>query len=211
MLGWCLASLVSVVAAAYASLLLIMHRALPTAETLRRPLSEFRDGSAASLAAAVFTCLGLVGALHLAQLVRTGRLGQAFICTVACGLFTYVALTPSDDTAHLLASLVLLSLVYTHFALLLRWQGSGWLFIHLAVPVALLTLLGVGGYGLWQKSVITYFVTLLVIQAWLLGAEEGQGFVRRERTPVRRKRRVWVLEDDEAWRRTPGRASAGSA
>jgi hypothetical protein len=202
------ALLLKLTSSAFFVLLVCAHQAGDGDKLLRQPLSMFRDGELAGVGYALFGLLLLFALLYTAALVRSGREAEATFSCLAVVLFLMVALTPSEDSFHLLCSAVLLLLLFAYYALLLLQMETLWLVVlHLTVPVALAVATSFHSYGLWQKGIIAYFVIAAVLH--------GHGLVRRpERHQARalgtrgsrfgqpaRRRKVYRLESGREWAR----------
>jgi hypothetical protein len=163
-----------------------------------RPLSMFRDGSQAWLGYVLFAALLIVAVLYVTTLVRFDRLGEAATACLAFFLLLVVVATPSSNGFHLLCSLLLLLLMFAYFGLLMARTEKIWLFAHLAVPVALVLVIRFHSYGLWQKSIISYFVLLTAVHHQVLTLPE---LSPRRYIPTRR-RKVYQLEPTREWARS---------
>jgi hypothetical protein len=125
-------------------------------DAVDRPLSLFREERPA-VGYSLFGLLALVGGLHLRTYYRLGLRRELFAPVASVVLLAVVALTPSPDTGHTVAALVLLGLVFGWYALRLYRVASPWLVAHLAVPLLLAVHLA-SSYGVWQKLVVMYFL-----------------------------------------------------
>jgi hypothetical protein len=182
-------------------------------ELADRPLSELRDGRWAVAGYTLFVLLLTTGVGQTAARFRAGGGRAAFVPGLAVGLLGYVALTPSQDADHALASFLLLGLVFIHFAAALYAAGSPWLFVHLAAPFLVVALVSDRpSFGRFQKGLILYFLLAATLD-WLavtgrLGLP-GPDALRRKR----RTKRAVAYRPRVEWRRydgRPGRAAGSS-
>jgi hypothetical protein len=189
-------------------LLLLAHAMGDPGELLGQPLSLFRDGEQGGpLGYALFAVLLLNGLLYTVTLVRFDRIGEAGMAGLAVGFLAVVAATPSWDAFHLVCSLLLLLLLFSYYATLLYRAGSPWLIVHLAVPFALVSATRLHSYGLWQKSLIAYFVLLAVVHHHIL--LRGRTDPRRSLSGRRlrgngvyqKRRKVYQVEASREWAR----------
>ena len=193
--------------AAFVLLLLAAHGAGDLDERLGEPLSMFRDGEQSWLGYLLFASLLAIGWLYTAALIRAGEEDEAVSGVLAGLLLLVVAVTPSFEGFHLLCSGVLLLLLFLHYWRLLRESESPWLVLHVLAPFALVLVSGCHSYGLWQKSMILYFVVLATIRHHLL----GRGVTGRHPSAVTprtlggdgtcRRRKVYHLEAGRTWAR----------
>ncbi len=189
-------------------LLLVQAHSLPGhGDPLARPLSMFRDGPHAWLGYLMFSALVLAGLLYTVSLFRCRREGEAVVSALALLFLIAVAATPSVDTFHLLCSVLLLLLLFSHYALLLYRAGGPWWLAHLTVPLALLLATQFHSYGAWQKALVLYFLAAAVLHHHLLGREAVGARRDSPRAtnwgrgqPIRR-RKVYQLEPGREWRR----------
>ncbi len=154
-------------------------------------MSLSRDGKHATLGYILFATLTMVGLGQCLMYWIARRKIEFVVQLVALGMLIFVAVTPSRDSDHTVASLILLVFIFVFYAIRLYFASSIWFFAHLMAPVALAALAAVKqSYGLVQKSVILYSVLLINIDCWcMLGT---LWFPRREK-PVRRKRFSYKL------------------
>lgn len=136
-------------------------------DAVDRPLSLFREKSPV-VGYTLFGLLALIGGLHLRTYYRLGLDRQLFAPVCSLLLLAVVAVTPSPDGLHTLAALVLLGFVFGWYAFRLYRVASPWLFVHLAVPVLALVLTAAQSYGLWQKTVVVYFILAANIDCLLV-------------------------------------------
>ena len=193
--------------AAFVLLLLGAHAAGDFDECLGQPLSMFRDGQQGWLGYMLFAALLMIGWLYTTALIRDGKEEEAVSGGLAALLLILVAVTPSFQAFHLLFSVALLVLLFLHYGRLLRESGSPWLTLHLLAPFVLALVSGCHSYGLWQKSLILYFVVLANIRHHLL----GQGVTGRHLSAasprtvdgngIYRRPKVYRLEAGPTWAR----------
>jgi hypothetical protein len=173
---------------------------LSVEETVPLPLSQLRDGRDAWLGHLMFAALIALAGTHAWSQLQRGYGGEALSTAVAAALLVFVALSPSFDAFHILASLLLLTLLFIQNARLLRELGLGWMAFHLLVPTILLWASRQYGYGVWQKGLILYLLTLTNLRNHVLGHER---FALHWREPVPRlfdnagekRRRVYRLAE----------------
>jgi len=144
-------------------LLLFAHAKGGLSGMIEQPLSLFRDGEQRWLGYTLFALLLLIGLLYTIALVRSRQEGEAAVAGFAVLLLLFVVTTPSLGVFHSIGSLLLLGLLFGHFAVLLFQAESLWFFAHLAVPVTLAVVTLCHSYGIWQKGLISYFVVVVMI------------------------------------------------
>lgn len=125
---------------------------------LSSPLSTFRDGPYRAWGFALFGLLTFIGLTWLWTLIRTRSVSELIAVAPALPLLGFVALTESMDGWHVLASFVLLGWLLLFFAAKLQEEDSWLLHLHLAMPVVIALTIQFQSFGLWQKSLIAYFV-----------------------------------------------------
>lgn len=125
---------------------------------LSSPLSSFRDGPQRMWGFTLFGLLAFIGLTWLWTLIRTRSVSDLIAVAPALPLLGFVALSDSMDGWHLFASLVLLGWLLLFFAAKLHEEESGLLFLHMAMPVVIALTIQFHSFGLWQKSLIAYFV-----------------------------------------------------
>lgn len=171
---------------AFVALLAWAHVDGPRGDAWPRPLSMFRDCEPAWLGYALFGLLTAVGlsAARTAWRVRAGL--DVLVYLAAAGLLAVVATTPSFDADHTFCALALMTLVFLFFAArLFAGDSFGWMLLHLFVPSGMIFVSAGGGYGLWQKGVILYFVSAILLHEHVLG--------EALRAPSRFKRRRVIV------------------
>jgi hypothetical protein len=198
---------VKLASAAFVLLLLGAHGSGDLDERLGEPLSMFRDGEQGWLGYLLFASLLVLGWLYTAALIRAGEEDEAVSAGLAGLLLVTVAMTPSFEGFHLLCSAALLLLLFLHYWRLLRESESPWLVLHVLAPFALVLVSGYHSYGLWQKSLILYFVVLATIRHHLLG-HAVTGWHSSSASPrtlggdgTCRRRKVYRLEVGRTWAR----------
>jgi hypothetical protein len=196
---------------AFVALLFLAHQAGNADELLAQPLSLFRDGPEGWLGYGLFAVLLLIGSLYTTALARADRVGEAVLSGLAVLLLVAVAATPSWGSGHLVASLVLLLLLYGYYALLLyRAESRCWLLAHLAVPVALALATGFHSYGVWQKGIILYYVLAATLHHHALGQLRVRGSSAASRSGTSlpgcgtKRRKVFRVGPGRAWARGIG-------
>jgi hypothetical protein len=146
---------VKLLSAIFVAVLLAGHGLIgPEAADL--PLSMLRDGPFPAFGHAAFLSLLGMGPLMVLASWRAGERVAAGFYGVAAAMLVFVAASPSADDTHLLASLLLLVAFYVYYARELFEAESYWVFAHLLAPPVLA--LASGCFGLWQKSLIVYFL-----------------------------------------------------
>ncbi len=167
-----------------------------------QPLSMLRDGDLARLGYLAFTCLLVVGLAQAYTLARAGRLVEMWFAVAATALLFLIAITPTGHPIHETAAFLLLGLLYAYYACLLLLVEGRWLALHLSVPVWVLLVTNFDSFGVWQKTMIVYFVLASNVQCHVL-VSAG----KRRLAPVRR-RKVFQVQDGRAWMRQ--KQAAGS-
>ena len=154
-------------------------------ESLAQPLSMFRDGPSRAWGFALFGLLTFIGLKWIWTLIRTRNYSDLIGIAPALPLLGFVALTDSGDGWHLAASFVLLGWILLFFAAMLWEAERWWVFAHLLVPIAIALTIQFHSFGLWQKSLIAYFVLLINMHDLLrLCEHETKPLPRPRRTPV---------------------------
>jgi hypothetical protein len=195
------------IASTFFLLLLAAHGTAARDELLGQPLSLFRDGEQILWGYSIFVVLLLVGMFYTAALARSDRVAEAAVAGLAVLFLAVVTATPSLDGFHVLCSLVLLLLLFWYYALLLYRAESLWLCVHLAVPLILVSATGFHSYGLWQKSLICYFILLAVIHHHRLvrpRTEPQRSLTGRRMRNIdlpSKRRKVYLLEPGREWAR----------
>jgi hypothetical protein len=181
-------------------LLYYVHWATDLGTPLDQPLSCFRDSDLGLLGYAVFCSIALVGVLYAFDLRRAGQSAEAAIALTAGIFLLIVASTSSTGLLHVCMAFVMLSMVYAYYGVLLYRARSALLMAHLAVPILLAAATQLQSYGIWQKSLISYFIVAGVIHHHMV--------IRRWRTPPEpeadvfyKDRKVYQVEPGPTWAR----------
>jgi hypothetical protein len=195
---------------AFVTVLLIAHRAGDSAESLALPLSMFRDGAYCIFGYLLFGLLLVIAGLMVSRLHGACRDGDACLLGVVTIFLFLVAATPSENDFHGFCSFVVLGLLFCYYAAVLLGEDRIWMWVHLALPVLLLLAIRFHSYGLWQKSLIVYFVLAVNVHHWMLsGSHSALSVTRRGRhgSPGgnRRRRVVYLEETGKTWSRKSGR------
>jgi hypothetical protein len=191
----------------FLAILVLAHLAGDLAESVALPLSMFRDGAYRPLGCLLFVLLLGIAALMLATLHRAGLYGSAALLGMVALFLLLVAVTPSTDGFHVFCSFVVLALLFSYYAVMLRGVGLVWMWAHLTVPLVLVVATHCHSYGLWQKSLIVYFLLAVNVQHFLLSRRRPhRGSARQGRrlagTRSVRRRVVYVLEPGRSWARS---------
>lgn len=176
-----------VFALSFVALLAWAHWSDLQGDAWSRPLSMFRDCEPAWTGAALFGLLLAVGLTAARTAWRASSPGEALVYLLATTLLAIVAATPSFDADHTCCAFLAMAMMFLFFALRL-YAGDAFLgmLMHLLVPTGLMFALGSGGYGAWQKGMILYLVSAVVLHEEILAA----GLRRPRRRGGRRVRVV---------------------
>ncbi len=186
--------------ASFAFFLILIGWHLRDPSELSQPLSSFRDGPYRAWGFTLFGLLTFIGLKWIWTLIRTGNISDMIGVAPALPLLGFVALTESQDGWHLLASFVLLGWILLFFAAKLWEEENWWVFAHLLMPIAIALTIQFHSFGLWQKSLIAYFVLLINAHDLLrLCEHETKPRSRPRQTPVAEI----VREYYESGRRNP--------
>lgn len=169
---------------AFFVILLLLHS---SESALSQPLSMFRDGPHRAWGFTLFGLLTFIGLKWIWTLIRTRRVSDLLAVVPALPLLGFVALTDSGDGWHLAASFVLLGWMLLYFAAKLWEEENWWVFAHLLMPIAIALTIQFHSFGLWQKSLIAYFVVLINMHDLL-------NICEHETKPLSRPRRSSVSE-----------------
>lgn len=187
---------------AFILVLIAAHAAGDLGGQLALPMSMFRDGDRAWVGYVLFGILLLIGLMHVRALIRRGKEEEAIIVGIAVGLLLFVAVTPSLDVLHVIASLILLGMLVYHCVKVFE-QASPYLAGLFAI--ALLGVLAIGavyGYGPMQKGLIVLIVLSVNVRHALLLREPGRpGRRRSARRDAVPKRIVYIEESPRVWSR----------
>jgi len=197
---------VRLLSAAFLVLLLAAHDAAAGPDDpLAYPLSALRDGPQAALGYCLFALLLAVGVVLIILADRADKGLDVVALGLAGALLVAVALTPSYGGLHALFAFSLLLLLYAYLAGLLFAAGSVWLVVHLAVPVLLVPATNYHSYGLWQKSLIVYFLLALNVRCHVLARQLPAPRKGARSTPapvvVGKRRVVYAVQAGRSWRR----------
>jgi hypothetical protein len=162
-----------------------LHMTSLSSSVLDQPLSMFRDGPHPLWGFAMFGLLTFIGLSWLWTLIRTRSISELIAVAPALPLLGYVALTDSRDAWHILASFVLLGWLLLFFAAKL-WEEESWLlYPHLFMPIVIALTVQFHSFGLWQKTLIAYFVLAINMHDLVRRCEhETKPLPRPGRTPV---------------------------
>lgn len=190
----------------FLTLLIAFHCLDGGSANLDRPLSMFREDGLETVGYLLFGLLLGLGGPMIAVTVRLKHYGGAVVFSLGGLLLLVVAGTPSLGELHNLCAFGLLGLLYFYYAGLLLYAGGFGVLVHLAAPVVLVFATQFHSYGLWQKSLIAYFVIALVIHHHVLTRMRHGSFrpnTTRGGKPLEssKKRRVYSLEPGKAWAR----------
>jgi len=178
--------MVKTVAAAFLGLLALAHASDRRGEIWRRPLSMFRDYEPAWLGYALFGLLILLGVAAACSAGRRGLGLDAAVYLLTAGLLAVIAATPSADVDHLFVAFLAKSAIFLWFAARLYVGDSlFWMLMHMSAPTWMVFAAGTGGYGVWQKGMILYFVAGIVFADDLQGREHRANNPRRTRRSAR--------------------------
>lgn len=159
--------MVHIASALFVTALVVVH--LINQDALHRPLSTFRDGPSGWVGYVLFALLLGMGAGHVAIYIRGRQFSGLIVPLICVVLLAFVALTPSFDCVHIVASLILLGLVFMYYAVRLHRVSSPWLFAHLAAPVVIgAAVVSILSYGVVQKGLILYFVFAVNVDCLLI-------------------------------------------
>jgi hypothetical protein len=191
---------------AFLVVLIVAHVTGDPVKILALPLSTFRDGPARPYGLLLFLLLLLTSFQMLRALHRAGRDGHAFYLGVAAFFLLLVALTRSEDGFHLLCSFVVLALLYVYYAVVLGKVGLVCQVGHLLVPLLLVGITQLHSYGLWQKSLIVYFLLAANGEYSFLHRpvpRSGKPFPRRRHADEWQSRRrvVYLVGSSRDWSR----------
>jgi hypothetical protein len=183
-------------------LLAYAHQATDLYMPLDQPLSCFRDSELGLLGYALFCSIVLVGALYAIGLRQAGQPAEAANAVVAGVILVIVAATPSTGMLHIFCAMVLLATMYAYYGVLLYRSGSPLLLAHLAVPILLAAATQFQSYGIWQKSLICYFIIAGVVhlhmvrrRARMPAAAEADVFYKKPKVYRPDPGQTWALRD----------------
>lgn len=184
---------------AFLALLILAHANADWQIALARPLSLFREEATSPIGWWLFGLLLAAGVILVQLLLRMRWFFDALMLLVATGLLAFVAATPSLDADHLVVSGVLLLALYLYYAVLFHRLESRWLWLHLPMPILLVFLTQRHSYGLWQKSLILYFLLVINLQysaskAWLEAAKSSRRGWDLPKRDSQRTQKVYKLD-----------------
>jgi hypothetical protein len=185
---------------AFVALLVIAHTGGEGETALARPLTLFREEAGSPIGWLLFALLLAAGVILVRLLLKMRWFVDAVILIVTTALLALVAATPSLDADHILVSGILLLSLYLYYAILFNRLESGWLWLHLPMPVLLLFLTRLHSYGLWQKSLILYFLLVINLQYsasrdWLVSARSPRPRTLPPKRDQQRRQRIYKLVD----------------
>ena len=204
---------------AFVTCLSLAHLEGDFAKTLSLPLSMIRDGESWWVGYLLFGLLLLIAGLMLDRLRRDDLAVDACLLGIVAAFLLLVAVTPSRNGFHDFGSFVVLAVLFGYYAAVLRGESAAWMFGHLAVPILLLFVTQVHSYGLWQKSLIVYFLLVINVHHWLLlrgrmtlsltnlmnqGRHRGRGNAPRRRV-------VYMVDTSRSWSRKSPRGDLTSS
>ena len=184
---------------AFLVLLVLAHATGEGERALARPLSLFREEAGSPVGWVLFGLLLAAGMILVQLLLRLAWFLDAIVLLAATALLGFVAATPSLDADHMLIAGVLLLSLYIYYAVLFHRLESRWLWLHLPMPVLLLFFTRLHSYGLWQKSLILYFVCVINLQysaskAWLETANSRRGLEALPKRETQRRQKIYKLD-----------------
>lgn len=187
------------VTGAFLALFVFAHTGGEGERALARPLSLFREEASSPVGWLLFGLLLAAGGILVRLLLRLGWFLDALMLLTATALLAFVAATPSLDAGHLYASGVLLLALYIYYATLFYRLESRWLWLHLAAPVLLLLATQLHSYGLWQKSLILYYLVAINLQyvasrKWLIAAQTPRRTGEIPKRDTQQRQKVYKLD-----------------
>ena len=204
---------------AFVTCLFFAHLEGDLAKTLSLPLSMLRDGASWWVGYLLFGLLLLIAGLMLDRLRREELEVDTCLLGVVAVFLILVAVTPSQNGFHHIGSFVVLAVLFGYYAAVLRGESAAWMFGHLAVPILLFFVTQFHSYGLWQKSLIVYFLLVINVHHWLLSRGRmtlslmnlmNQGR-HRGRGKAPRRRVVYTLDTSRGWSRKSPRGDLTSS
>ncbi len=159
----------------------------------------FREEAGSPVGWLLFGLLLAAGVILVQLLLRMRWFIDALMLLFAAGLLAFVAATPSLDSDHLVVSGVLLLSLYLYYTILFHRLESRWLWLHLPMPLLLLFLTRLHSYGLWQKSLILYYLLVINLQYsaskdWLESAKSPRRGWEIPKRDSQRKQKVYKLD-----------------
>lgn len=156
------------------ALLAYVHYECSPHEALGWPLSAFREGACAPLGYMLFGAIGWLTAIYSVDLKRFDDPIETVDTIGFWLLLLTVALSPNRWMLHRVMAFSLLACAYGFFALQLRHHRPT-LLLHLCAPVLLAVLTGFESYGIWQKSLISYFIVVATIHHHVMTRRPATG------------------------------------
>jgi hypothetical protein len=187
--------------AAFLALFFYAHVQGDFDDAVARPLSMFRDRGEAWVGYALFALLLAAGVLLLWQLVRMRWFLDAAALLGIAAMLAVVAATPSVDTLHNSLAFLLLFLLWVYFGTVFYRCESRWLYVHITVPAVLVFVTRLHSYGLWQKSLILYYLLAVVVEHhlcsdWLRTARRSRGgYTPDPHRDTERRQKVFDLKE----------------
>ena len=166
---------------AFLALLIGAHWLQLDGVTTHRPLSLLREDGSPWVGYLLFALLLAIGSEGARTARRVGASHHMVFYAVLTILLTIVALTPSFDGLHHLCSFLAMSMVYFYFAVVLYSRDEFFVCaIHLFVPIIIAFQTRMVSYGIWQKSLIAYFVAAAMLHEVILKGwqAEQSGWLR---------------------------------
>lgn len=192
---------------AFVLLLAVAHVGDSRGQVYARPLSMFRDYEPAWVGYALFGLLIGVGLALVRTAYRVSSWGDVLVYVSFSALLSYVALSPSLGELHLLSAFALMYGVFFYHAFRLYWGDQfRWFLAHMMVPSYLATSPGMSSYGIWQKSMIVYFLASLLIHETIL----AQGLPRSRPRGTKRMRLIVARKPTPTLRPLPAASPRGT-
>lgn len=169
-------------------------------DAVRRPLSMFRDGGEVWLGYALFGLLLAAGGLLVRLMLRMRWFLDAAFLLGAAVMLGVVAATPSVGSLHNFLAFLLLFGLWVYFGTVFYRCESPWLYVHITLPAVLVFVTRLHSYGLWQKSMILYFLAAIVVQhhvcsGWLRTARRTRGGYTLPRRDRERRQKVYDVNE----------------
>lgn len=189
-----------IVSAAFVALLVWAHADGDWNLALAKPMSLFRDGADSTTGYWLFGLLLLIGAILMQLMVRLRLWLDAVVLLAAFVMLFVVAATKSTDPFHLFVAMSLLLLLYVYYAVLFYRLESRWFWGHLVAPVLIVLLTRLHSYGLWQKSLIAYYVLAMNLHyytaaGWLRASKTERSGWRLPRRDNERRQKVYSIDE----------------
>ena len=146
--------------------LVFVHHVCGAPASFDWPMSGFRDGECAPMGYMLFGAAGLVLFVYSVDL---GRFKDPIksVDTIGFGLLLLlVAISPNRWMFHRTFAFIVLGSAYVFFAIQLR-SNRALMAAHICAPAVVAVVLGKGlgfeSYGIWQKTLISYFVVVATV------------------------------------------------